>query len=171
MAAENKIVLIDGHSILNRAYYGIPVLTNSQGLHTNAVYGFLNIMFKVLDEEQAGYLAVAFDLKAPTFRHKMYEAYKGTRKPMPQELQEQVPVMKEMLRAMEVPIMELEGFEADDILGTVARQMQKDGMELLVGAGPGKVLSGMPRRIDRALGSANVSDAATLDKAVAAINE
>ena len=135
MAAENKIVLIDGHSILNRAYYGIPVLTNSQGLHTNAVYGFLNIMFKVLDEEQAGYLAVAFDLKAPTFRHKMYEAYKGTRKPMPQELQEQVPVMKEMLRAMEVPIMELEGFEADDILGTVARQMQKDGMEVSILSG------------------------------------
>ena len=94
---SEKIVLIDGHSILNRAFYGIPDLTNAEGLHTNAVYGFLNILFKILEEEQAGYLAVAFDLKAPTFRHKMYEAYKGTRKPMPEELREQVPVMKEVL--------------------------------------------------------------------------
>ena len=79
-----KIVLIDGHSILNRAFYGVPTLTNSAGLHTNAVYGFLNILFKVLEEEQAEYLAVAFDLKAPTFRHEMYGDYKGTRKPMPE---------------------------------------------------------------------------------------
>ena len=78
-----KLVLIDGHSILNRAFYGVPNLTNSEGLHTNAVYGFLNIMFKLLDEEKPDYLAVAFDLKAPTFRHQMYDEYKGTRKPMP----------------------------------------------------------------------------------------
>ena len=90
-----KIVLIDGHSILNRAYYGVPDLTNSEGLHTNAVYGFLNIMFKILDEEKPDYFAVAFDLKAPTFRHKMYEQYKGTRKPMQEELRQQVPVIKE----------------------------------------------------------------------------
>lgn len=94
---QGKLVLIDGHSILNRAYFGVPDLTNSQGLHTNAVYGFLNIMFKILDEEQPDYFAVAFDLHAPTFRHKMYDAYKGTRKPMQEELREQVPVMKEML--------------------------------------------------------------------------
>ena len=135
MSENNKVVLIDGHSILNRAFYGIPVLTNSQGLHTNAVYGFLNIMFKVLDEEKAGYLAVAFDLKAPTFRHKMYEEYKGTRKPMPQELHEQVPVMKEMLKAMGIPVMELEGYEADDILGTVANQMQEQGMKVSIISG------------------------------------
>ena len=91
---SGKIVLIDGHSIMNRAFYGIPLLSNSSGLHTNAVYGFLNIMFKILDEEQADYLAVALDLKAPTFRHKMYDGYKGTRKPMPLELHQQVPVMK-----------------------------------------------------------------------------
>ena len=90
----DKIVLIDGHSILNRAFYGVPNLTNSEGLHTNAVYGFLNIMFRILDEEQPQYLAVAFDLHAPTFRHKMYEAYKGTRHAMPEELREQVPVIK-----------------------------------------------------------------------------
>ena len=91
-----KLVLIDGHSILNRAFYGIPVLTNSAGLHTNAVYGFLNILFKILDEEKADYLAVAFDLHAPTFRHIEYPEYKGTRKPMPEELREQVPLMKEV---------------------------------------------------------------------------
>ena len=128
MPGKEKIVLIDGHSILNRAFYGLPVLTNSEGLHTNAVYGFLNIMFKVLELEQASYAAVAFDLKAPTFRHKMYDAYKGTRKPMPQELHEQVPVIKEMLQAMQVPLMELEGYEADDILWTVSAKMEKQGL-------------------------------------------
>ena len=92
-----KIVLIDGHSILNRAFYGVPNLTNSEGLHTNAVYGFLNILFKLLDEEKPEYLAVAFDLKALTFRHVMFDEYKGTRKPMPAELHEQVPLMKEVL--------------------------------------------------------------------------
>ena len=120
---KEKIVLIDGHSILNRAFYGIPDLTNSEGLHTNAVYGFLNIMFKILEEEKADYLAVAFDLKAPTFRNKMYDAYKGTRKPMPEELRQQVPMMKEMLTAMGIPLMMLEGYEADDLIGTVSLEM------------------------------------------------
>ena len=100
---SNKLVLIDGHSILNRAFYGVPDLTNAEGLHTNAVYGFLNIMFKILEEEQADHLAVAFDLSAPTFRHKMFDAYKGTRKPMPEELREQVPLMKEALQHYEYP--------------------------------------------------------------------
>ena len=99
---SEKILLIDGHIILNRAYYGLPNLTNWEGLHTNAVYGFLNIMTKVLEEEKPEYLAVAFDLHAPTFRHKMYDAYKGTRKPMPEELREQVPLIKEVLTAMGV---------------------------------------------------------------------
>lgn len=135
MPKKEKIVLIDGHSILNRAFYGIPVLTNSEGLHTNAVYGFLNIMFKVFEAERADYAAVAFDLKAPTFRHKMFDAYKGTRKPMPQELHEQVPVMKEMLRAMQIPVMELEGYEADDILGTVSAQMEAKGLEVCIVSG------------------------------------
>ncbi len=135
MAQKEKIVLIDGHSILNRAFYGLPPLSNSEGLHTNAVYGFLNIMFKVLEKEQAGYVAVAFDLKAPTFRHKMFEGYKGTRKPMPPELHEQVPLMKEMLRAMQIPVMELEGYEADDILGTVSRQMAAQGLSVSIVSG------------------------------------
>ena len=124
-----KLVLIDGHSILNRAFYGVPELTNSKGLHTNAVYGFLNIMFRVIEDEGADYLAVAFDLKEPTFRHKMYAAYKGTRKPMPQELHEQVPVMKEVLTAMGVPILTKAGYEADDILGTIAKRCAAEGVE------------------------------------------
>ena len=86
---SQKLVLIDGHSILNRAFYGVPDLSNAEGLHTNAIYGFLNIMFKILEEEKPDYLAVAFDVHAPTFRHQMYQAYKGTRKPMPEELRQQ----------------------------------------------------------------------------------
>ncbi len=132
---SNKLVLIDGHSILNRAFYGVPDLTNAEGLHTNAVYGFLNIMFKILEEEQADHLAVAFDLSAPTFRHKMYDAYKGTRKPMPEELREQVPLMKEALQTMNIPILTLEGYEADDILGTVAKRCQAEGLEVSIVSG------------------------------------
>ncbi len=132
---QGKLVLIDGHSILNRAYYGVPDLTNSQGLHTNAVYGFLNIMFKILDEEKPDYFAVAFDLHAPTFRHKMYGAYKGTRKPMQEELRQQVPVMQELLTAMGVPLMMLEGYEADDLLGTAAKKAEADGLTVSVISG------------------------------------
>lgn len=130
-----KIVLIDGHSILNRAFYGIPNLTNAEGLHTNAVYGFLNILFKILDEEKPGYLAVAFDLHAPTFRHKIYEAYKGTRHGMPEELREQVPLIKDVLAAMGVCTISLEGYEADDILGTVAARSEKQGLDVTVVSG------------------------------------
>ncbi|BBF42572.1 DNA polymerase I [Lachnospiraceae bacterium KM106-2] len=132
---SKKIVLIDGHSILNRAFYGIPDLTNSEGLHTNAVYGFLNILLKILEEEQADYLTVAFDVKAPTFRHEMYDAYKGTRKGMPEELREQVPLMKEVLKAMHVTIVERPGYEADDILGTIARQAERDGLDVSLVSG------------------------------------
>ena len=106
----SKLVLIDGHSILNRAFYGVPDLTNAAGLHTNAIYGFLNILFKILDEESPDSLTVAFDVKAPTFRHEMFKEYKGTRKPMPEELREQVPVMKEVLHAMGIRIIEQAGY-------------------------------------------------------------
>ncbi len=132
---SGKIVLIDGHSILNRAFFGVPDLTNSQGLHTNAVYGFLNIMFKILDEEQPEYLTVAFDVHAPTFRHQMYAEYKGTRKPMAPELREQVPLMKEMLQAMGVVMMEKAGYEADDLLGTAARRCEAQGLEVSIVSG------------------------------------
>ncbi len=130
-----KLALIDGHSILNRAFYGVPDLTNSAGLHTNAVYGFLNILFRVLDEEQAEYLAVAFDLSAPTFRHKKYAAYKAGRHPMPEELREQVPLMKEVLSAMKIPTVSKEGFEADDVIGTLAKRSQRAGLEVSVISG------------------------------------
>lgn len=130
-----KIVLIDGHSILNRAFYGVPDLSNSAGLHTNAVYGFLNILFRILDEEKPQYLAVAFDVKAPTFRHELFSEYKGTRKPMPEELREQVPVIKELLAAMGVSIVEKAGLEADDILGTIAYRAQAGGMEVSLVSG------------------------------------
>ena len=132
---SDKIVLLDGHSILNRAFYGVPDLSNAEGLHTNAVYGFLNILFKILDEEQPQYLAVAFDLHAPTFRHKMYDQYKGTRKPMPQELREQVPVIQEVLAAMDIEIVTKEGYEADDILGTLGRKCEAEGMEVTIVSG------------------------------------
>lgn len=125
---DKKIVLIDGHSILNRAFFGIPDLINGEGLHTNAVYGFLNILFRILEEEKPGYLAVAFDVHAPTFRHKMYADYKGTRKPMAEELRQQVPVIKEVLKSMGVEIVEQEGYEADDILGTIARRSEEEGL-------------------------------------------
>lgn len=130
-----KIVLIDGHSILNRAFYGVPDLTNADGLHTNAVYGFLNIMFKILDQEKPEYLTVAFDVHAPTFRHEMFEEYKGTRKPMAEELRQQVPVIKEVLQAMGVKIIEKAGLEADDILGTISRMSERRGLEVSVISG------------------------------------
>ena len=113
----------------------MPDLSNSEGLHTNAIYGFLNILFKLLEEEKPEYLTVAFDVKAPTFRHEMYPEYKGTRKPMPQELHEQVPVMKQVLHAMGIRTMEQPGLEADDILGTLAKRAEKEGMDVSLVSG------------------------------------
>jgi len=144
---SEKLVLIDGHSILNRAFYGVPELTNAKGLHTNAIYGFLNILFKILEEEAPEYLVVAFDMSAPTFRHKVYAEYKGTRKPMPEELREQIPVMKEVLRAMNIVIMEREGLEADDILGTLAKKAEKDGLDVALVSGDRDLLQIATERI------------------------
>ncbi|MBR3276214.1 MAG: DNA polymerase I [Eubacterium sp.] len=132
---KEKILLIDGHSILNRTFYGLPDLTNSAGQHTNAVYGFLNILFKTVEEVEPSYIAVAFDLPAPTFRHGLYDAYKGTRKPMPAELREQVPLMKEVLAAMGIPSLSQEGYEADDMLGTAAVKAAGEGMDAVILSG------------------------------------
>lgn len=132
---SEKIVLIDGHSIINRAFYGVPDLTNKDGLHTNGIFGFVNILFKILEEEKPDYVTVAFDVKHPTFRHEMFIEYKGTRKGMPQELHEQVPVLKELLTAMGIKIMELPGYEADDLLGTVAKRSEAKGLDVLVVSG------------------------------------
>ncbi len=116
-----KLVLIDGNSLINRAFYAMPVLSTKDGTYTNAVYGFMNMFFKMLSEEKPTFVGVAFDLKAPTFRHKMYAEYKGTRKPMPEELRPQIPLLKELLSIMGIKTFELEGSEADDIIGTIAK--------------------------------------------------
>ncbi len=121
-----NLLIIDGNSIINRAFYGIRLLTNKHGLFTNGIYGFLKIMFKSIDEICPDYICVAFDLKAPTFRHKKYAQYKAQRKGMPEELRVQMPVMKEVLKAMNIAILEKEGFEADDIIGTVSRICDED---------------------------------------------
>lgn len=123
-----KLVLIDGNSILNRAFYGImgnKMLMTKDGTYTNAVYGFLAIMFKILEDIKPEYMVVAFDLKAPTARHLLYKEYKGTRKGMPDELAVQMPIIKEILHAMNIKIIEKEGYEADDILGTLAKYGEK----------------------------------------------
>ena len=145
----SKIVLIDGHSMLNRAFYGVPDLTNAKGLHTNAIYGFLNILFKILEEEKPDYLTVAFDVHAPTFRHEMYKEYKGTRKPMPEELRQQVPVMKQVLEAMGVLIVEKAGLEADDILGTIAKRSEAEGLEVALVSGDRDLLQIVSFESDR----------------------
>ena len=134
-SAGKKLLLVDGHSILNRAFYGMPDLTNAKGVHTGAVYGFLNILFSQIDELQPDYLTVAFDVHAPTFRHEAYAEYKGTRKSMPEELREQVPLMKKMLTAMGIPICEQAGLEADDILGTLAKKAQAVDMDVVLLSG------------------------------------
>ncbi len=132
---SEKLVLIDGHSIAHRAFYGVPDLTNSEGLHTNAIYGFLNILFRILDEENPEYLVVTFDEHAPTFRHEMYAEYKGTRKPMPDEMREQMPVLRQLLEAMKITVISVPGLEADDLMGTLAKKAQAEGIEVSLVSG------------------------------------
>lgn len=122
-----KLLLVDGNSILNRGFYGIPPLKDSHGIYTNAILGFLNILLRVLSDEKPDYLTVAFDVKAPTFRHEMFPEYKGTRKPMPEELKVQLPIIREVLASMKVNVVEMAGYEADDLLGTLAKKGEKDG--------------------------------------------
>ena len=134
----NKLVLVDGNSIMNRAFYGImgsKMLTTKDGKYTNAVYGFLAILFKLLEDIKPKYLVVAFDLKAPTARHKAYEGYKANRKGMPDELVQQMPMIKEILKAMNIDIVEMEGYEADDVLGTLSRYGEKQGLEVTILSG------------------------------------
>lgn len=129
-----KLLVLDGNSIINRAFYGIKLLTTKDGRYTNAIYGFMNIFYKLCDELHPDSVAFAFDLKAPTFRHKMYDEYKAGRKPMPPELAEQMPVLKDLLRALGYKIVTKEGYEADDILGTLAFSC-KDGDECYIATG------------------------------------
>lgn len=130
-----KLLVIDGNSIMNRAFYGIRILTNKKGMPTNALTGFMNIFMKLLKEEAPDRIAVAFDLHAPTFRHKMYADYKGTRHAMPDELRAQMPVIKQLLTALGVAIVEKEGFEADDIIGTLSHEAEKEGGECVISTG------------------------------------
>lgn len=127
--SKPKFLILDANSIINRAFYGVRILSTKDGTYTNAVFGFLNILFKYTEEIKPDYIAAAFDLKAPTFRHKMFDGYKATRKAMPEELVPQVPLMKEVLRAMNITILEQEGFEADDIIGTVSQKCEEQGLE------------------------------------------
>lgn len=130
-----KLLLIDGNSIINRAFYGIKLLTNKSGVFTNGIYGFLNILFKNIDELSPDYVCVAFDLKAPTFRHKMYDGYKAQRKPMPKELAMQMPVLKDVLSALNIAMYEKEGYEADDIIGTISRICDGENVECYIVTG------------------------------------
>ena len=131
----SKLIVVDGNSIANRAFYGImggKMLQTADGTYTNAVYGFLAILFKELDEVKPDYMAIAFDLKAPTARHIMYDGYKANRKGMPDELASQMPILKDVLRAMNITIIEKEGYEADDVLGTLSRMGENAGMDVVL---------------------------------------
>lgn len=132
---NKKLMIIDGNSILNRAFYGVQLLSNSEGLYTNAIYGFLNIFLKYLEEENPQYICVAFDMKAPTFRHKEFEQYKAHRKGMPDELAMQLPILKEILQVMNISIFQKEGYEADDIIGTIARICEENNVECVIVTG------------------------------------
>ena len=120
-----RLLILDSNSLLNRAFYAIPELTTSEGIHTNAVYGFVNMLFKMRDELKPNYIVAAFDKKGPTFRHKEYQEYKAGRKKMPPELAEQFPIIKEILKLLSITIYELDGFEADDIIGSLAKHAEK----------------------------------------------
>ena len=130
-----KLLILDSNSILNRAYYGIRFLSAPDGTPTNAIYGFLSILFKLISDEKPDYICGAFDLKAPTFRHKMYDGYKAHRKPMPDDLAVQMPYAREILSAMGIPVLEIEGYEADDIIGTVSRICDNSGIKCLIATG------------------------------------
>ena len=134
----SRLVLIDGNSIMNRAFYGImssKMLTTSDGTYTNAVYGFLAILFKLEEDLNPDYIGVAFDLKGPTERHKMYEEYKANRHGMPDELAMQMPIIKDILRAMNIQIIEKQGYEGDDILGTFSKEAEEKGMDVTILSG------------------------------------
>ena len=166
-----KLMILDGNSILNRAYYGIRPLSTRDGLFTHAVYGFLTTMQRLRDEEQPQALCVAFDLKAPTFRHKADEAYKAQRKPMPEELAMQVPVIKQVLAAMNIPIYQLEGYEADDLIGTVSRRCEAAGWDCVIVTGDKDSLQLITEHTKVKLVSTRMGQTTTKDMTEAAFRE
>ena len=166
-----KLMVIDGNSILNRAYYGIRPLTTRDGLYTHAVFGFLTTLLRLEGEENPDALCVTFDLHAPTFRHKADAAYKATRKPMPEELRQQVPVLKEVLDALNIPRYELEGWEADDLLGTISRKCAAADWECVVVTGDKDSLQLIDAHTKVKLVSTRMGQTTTKDMTEAAFRE
>ncbi|HLV09560.1 MAG TPA: DNA polymerase I, partial [Halanaerobiales bacterium] len=130
-----SLYLLDGHSLAHRAFYALPLLQNSSGEYTNAVFGFARMFFKLLDDEKPDYIMVAFDKKAPTFRHKEYDDYKAQRKEMPEELQPQIKLIKDLLGVLKIPIVAMNGYEADDLIGTLACRGEKEGYNVRIVTG------------------------------------
>ncbi len=158
MMEEKKLILIDGNSLVYRAFYALPLLQNSRGRYTNAIYGFLSMLFRLLEEEKPAYLAAAFDLAAPTFRHKIYAAYKATRSKTPDELGEQIPVVKEILQLMGIKVLEAEGYEADDIIGTLSQNASEAGLKVLIVTGDADALQLVNGRVEVALTKKGISN-------------
>src|SRR3989338_4047929 len=129
---KKQLLLIDGTSYIYRAFYAIPHLSNSKGLPTNAIYGFAQMLLKVIKDFKTDHIAVAFDVKGPSFRHKLYEEYKAHRPEMPDNLKPQIPYIKEIVKAFNIPCLELEGYEADDIIGTISKHMKERGLEVII---------------------------------------
>lgn len=144
---SRKILLVDGHSIANRAFYGLPLLTNTKGLHTNAVLGFFNILFRTIDDVKPDAVGIAFDLKTPTFRHEMYPEYKGNRAGFPDELREQIPYVQDLLKEAGLTLLTKEGFEADDVLGTISKKHVAEGDEVMILSGDRDLLQLVDDRI------------------------
>lgn len=161
---KEKIVVIDGNSLMNRAFYALPPLTNSNGLHTNAVYGFTTMLLKIISEEKPDYIAAAFDRKAPTFRHIEYTEYKAGRKKTPPELGEQFPIVKDVLKAFKIGIYEIDGYEADDIIGTVSKACERDGMEVLIYTGDKDALQLVSSGVKVAITRKGITDVETYDE-------
>ena len=166
-----KLMVIDGNSILNRAFYGVRPLSTRDGTPTNAVFGFLNILLKLVEEEKPEALCCAFDLKAPTFRHLAYEGYKAKRKPMPEDLAAQLPIIREVLDAMAIPRYELAGWEADDLIGTIARIDEAAGWETVIVTGDKDSLQLITDRVTVKLVSSRMGQTTTRDMTPAAFRE
>ena len=159
-----KLLILDSNSLMNRAFYALPTLTNSEGVHTNAIYGFTNMLLKMKGDINPDYIVAAFDKKAPTFRHKEYDDYKAGRKKMPEELAEQFPIIKEMLKLLGIKIYEIEGFEADDIIGTTAKLAAKEGMEVFIVTGDKDALQLADNNINVIITKKGVSETAQYNK-------
>ena len=159
-----RLLILDSNSLMNRAFYAIPPLTTTEGVHTNAVYGFTNMLFKMKEEIKPDYIVAAFDRKAPTFRHKEYEEYKAGRKKMPPELGEQFPIIKEVLNLLAVNIYEIDGFEADDIIGTLAKFAEKNNIEVFIVTGDRDALQLATNNIKVVITKKGVTETAVYDE-------